>query len=230
VSLALECRNTCRSLYSLTDVLFFCHSLSRIANVLPILDAFHGYYALKAYIHSWFEAYLHWLLHSPIALEAAQAKNNVYTWYIVQIAAIEQFLSPVSPQASRLILNFFQESLPKQLNLKTGDQPLESKRAKPFHYLAFNMQAVVFLAELAKDTGLDIYRSSNLIYLAIRYIATLEAGEKDDITEAVRCVEIALSSIPDHDGCCRNFIHKAYHCKYADKIGGNKNAIHVLWS
>jgi hypothetical protein len=198
--------------------------------VLPILDAFHGYYALKPDVHSWFETYLCWLLNSSIALKAAHAKNNIHTWYIVQVAAIEQFLNPVSPQASNLILNFFQESLPKQLDLKTGDQPLESKRAQHFHYLAFNMQAVVFLAELAKDTGLDIYRSSNLIHLAIHYIVTLQTGEKVDITEAIRCVEIALGGIPDPYGYCRSFIDKAYRCKYADKVGGPKNAIHVLWS
>lgn len=208
----------------------FRYRLSRIANVLPILDAHHSYHALKPYIWSWFDAYYNWLLNNPIALEAAHAKNNIHTWYIVQVASIEHFLHPNSPQASNRILSFFQKSLPKQLDLKTGDQPLESKRAKPFHYLAFNMQAIIFLAELAKDSGLDIYNSSNLIHLATRYIAAVKVGDKDDITEAIRCFEIFLSRIPDQDDRCRRFIDKAYHCKYADKIGGPKNAIHVLWS
>lgn len=198
-------------------------------NLLPLLDAFHGYYALKQYIYSWFGSYLDWLQTSPVALEAANAKNNIHTWYIVQLTSIEQFLNPVSPHVSNLLFKFFKESLPKQIDIKTGNQPLESKRAKPLHYLAFNLQAIMFLAELARDTGLDVYRSNVLIKLAT-YITKYASDDKQDITEAVRCVELVSSGLQYQDDTCRSFIDKAYNCKFADKIGGPKNAIHVLWS
>ncbi|KAI9485983.1 MAG: putative alginate lyase [Benjaminiella poitrasii] len=204
--------------------------LARIANVLPLLETFNGYYILKQHIINWFRAYLSWLQTSPVALEAARAKNNIHTWYIVQVTSIEQFLNPLSSHAPNLVLKFFNESLPKQLDSKTGNQPLESKRAKPLHYLAFNLQAIIFLAELAKNTiGIDIYRANNSIQLATRYITNF-TGKDQDITEAARCVEIVLSGIEDQDNCCRRFIDACYHCKYTEKISGPKNAIHILWS
>ncbi|CAO3610726.1 unnamed protein product [Mucor fragilis] len=204
--------------------------LSRIVNLLPLLDTFHGYYALKQYIHSWFGSYLTWLQTSPVALEAAASRNNIHTWYIVQLASIEQFLNPVSPQVSNVLFRFFKESLPKQMDPKTGNQPYESKRTKPLHYLAFNLQAIAILAELARDTGLDVYRSHELTLLATYIVNKYGPDETQDITEAVRCIEIIFQATQGQNEACRCFIEKAYHCKFADKLGGPKNALHVLWS
>ncbi|KAI8647892.1 putative alginate lyase [Parasitella parasitica] len=204
-------------------------ALSRIANLLPLLDAFHGYYALKQYIHSWFGSYLEWLQSSRVALEAAKATNNIHTWYTVQVAAIEQFLHPVSPQVSNVLYTFFKESLPKQMDAKTGNQPHESKRTRPLHYLTFNLQAIVFLAEVSKDVGLDVCRSNDLVKLAT-YITKYASDDNQDITEAVRCVEIIANGTGNQDETFRFFLDKAYHCKFAEKMGGPKNAIHVLWS
>lgn len=206
------------------------YSLSRIANLLPLLDSFHGYYALKQSIQLWFENYLTWLHHSPVAQEAKDARNNIHTWYIVQVVSIEQFLNPVSPQASNLIINFTKNKLPKLIDATSGDQPLESKRANPLHYLAFNLQAIVFLCELGKDIGLNMYKSNSLIYLAIDYIMRFANDPNQDITLAVRCVEIVSNENRDKHDVYKQFIDAAYHCKFADKIGGRKNAINKLWS
>lgn len=215
----------------MTYFFLFISSLSRIANLLPILDAFHAYYALNQSIKLWFSSYIDWLKTSPVALEASKAKNNIRTWYIVQISSIDYFLNPVSLQASNIIINFFKNDLHKQIDAATGNQPLEAKRANPLHYLAFNMQAILFLSELAQDNGLDVY-NNNLIHSATKYITTFgtDPNQKEDITQAVRCVEIVSKGLNDQDNCCRQFIDTAYHCKYSDKIGGPKNAINTLWS
>lgn len=204
--------------------------LSRIANLLPLLDSFHGYYALKQSIQLWFQNYLAWLNQSPIALEAKNAKNNIHTWYIVQLVAIEQFLSPVSPQASNVIINFARDKLPKFIDATSGDQPQESNRANPLQYLVFNLQAILFICELGKDLGLNVYKSSNLVYLAVDYIMRFADDPNQDITQAVRCVEIVSNNNRDKYGVYKQFIDAAYHSKFADKIGGRKNAINRLWS
>ncbi|KAI7906445.1 alginate lyase-domain-containing protein, partial [Cokeromyces recurvatus] len=207
-------------------------TLARIVNILPLLETFNGYYLLKQDIIHWFNSYLSWLTSSPLALKAANAKNNIYTWYMVQLTSIEYFLNPVSPRVPNLILKFFNEALPEQVDLKTGNQPLESNRAKPLHYLVFNMQAILYLAELAKDSvGIDVYNTNSLIHLATHYITSTFIGkaEDQDVTEAVRCVEILLSRMNGQDDCCQRFVDICYHCKYSSKIGGPKNAIHSLW-
>lgn len=96
------------------------------------------------------------------------------------------------------------------------------------------MQAIIFIAELTNDIMIDcnIYYPNydeNLIYKAIHYISRFTNDLNQDITPAVRCVEIILN----HDksnSTCKHFIDVAYTCKFADKIGGPKNAINRLWS
>jgi hypothetical protein len=176
---------------------------------------------------------LGWLRNNLVALEAYNSKNNIHTWYMVQLVSIEQYLNPTlpSPELSKLATNFFKSNLPKQIDKNSGNQPFESKRANPLHYLAFNMQAILFLAELANDIASNICNPSGdrLILLAMNYITTFAENPKEDITQAVRCAEIIFS----HDSNnlnCKKFIDIAYHCKFADKIGGPKNAINALWS
>ncbi|RCI07261.1 hypothetical protein CU098_013741 [Rhizopus stolonifer] len=207
-------------------------SLSRIANCLPLLESVDTYNTVKPYVYAWFNSYLQWLKTCPIALEATKASNNIHTWYIVQISAIEHLLYPPHVVYNTL-MNYFTHKLTNQVDSKTGNQPSESKRAKPFHYLVFNIQAVMFLAELALDIGMNVYQTQPLIHLAIKHITTFAHSSdlKDDITEAIRCVEITWKGIDnDTDHCCKSFLDIAYHCKYAEKINGPKNAIHVLWS
>lgn len=215
------------------STIYILYSLARIVNLVPILDSFHGYYPLKESMQAWFHSYLQWLQTSPVALEAAKAKNNIHTWYIVQLASAQKYLNPVSPDASSSILKYVKECLPKQIDSKTGDQPLESKRTKPFHYLVFNMQAILYLTELAKDLGLDIYQNNNnsLIHLGMHNItAVAKKDTGEDITVGVRCAEIMCCSTQDSDNCCIPYIDSAYKCKFAEKLGGPKNAISILWT
>ncbi|KAI8380785.1 putative alginate lyase [Blakeslea trispora] len=206
-------------------------SLIRVVNVLPLLDSLDAYQSIKPSIHAWFNAYLHWLKTSPVALEANRAKNNIFTWYIAQKSTIEYFLYPTSPLVCHTLLEFFSTSLPKQIDAKTGNQRFESNRTKPFHYLVFNIQAILCLAELGQAMNMSIYQQQPLIHLAIKYITTFANSPHptEDMTEAVRSVELLLQATGD-DCCCKPFLEFAYQSKNKEKLGGPKNTIHVLWS
>jgi hypothetical protein len=144
---------------------------------------------------------------------------------------MEHYLYPTQPSALNRVVAFFNTVFPNQIDQKTGNQPLESKRTKPFHYLAFNMQAVTFLANIAESLGVNVCATNNLVHLATRYISQFaDPKPKEDITHGLRCVQIVARNIDDKDECCNNFIKCALSCSFSEKIGGPKNALCVLWS
>ncbi|CAO3674272.1 hypothetical protein CU097_003519 [Rhizopus azygosporus] len=205
-------------------------ALCRIANMLSYLDNFYLYRPIDQHIKAWFNQYFQWLIGSPVAKQAARAKNNIHTWYIAHVVSTVRFLDPSSAELTRHIVDFFEKTLPEQIDMATGDQPLESKRAQPLHYLAFNMYAILYIAELAKSIELDMYLTKKeILHTAALYmIKVSKAKQKIDITEAARCVEIIWKRVCGDD-CCKEFIDLCHNCEFAERISGPKNAVCKCW-
>ncbi|KAJ8656836.1 hypothetical protein O0I10_007433 [Lichtheimia ornata] len=203
-------------------------ALARVANVLPLIVTSPAVASIAPAVRTWFSEYLRWLLESDIGKEEAAKKNNHLTWYLVQVAMIQQFLG--DEQAARqTIENFFVNVFPKQVDEK-GDQPHESSRTKPFHYLGFNLHAAIFLAELGLDIGYDAYQANPYLTNATKYmISTCQLHDpKEDPTGAVRTVEIVASRCGGDPSYCE-FIDTAKSCKYSENIDGPKHALCRLW-
>ncbi|KAF7727809.1 hypothetical protein EC973_007040 [Apophysomyces ossiformis] len=204
-------------------------SLARVANVLPLLESFKAYAKLKERLHAWFQEYLHWLLTSPVTANAKKAIHNIHSWYVVHITAIQGFVD--SSHVHSHLRAFFSDILPKQIDRHTGDQPLESRRTRPLHYLMFNMKAVIYLAEMGRSIGLDFYHEPPaLIQLAVDHIAHLAKQTNEDVTGFVREMEIMSHVYKDHHQLYGHFIHAARHSHFAEHISGPKNALAPLWS
>ncbi|RCH88325.1 hypothetical protein CU097_006010 [Rhizopus azygosporus] len=205
-------------------------ALCRIANMLSYLDNFYLYRPIDQCIKAWFNQYFQWLTGSSVAKQAARAKNNIHTWYIAHVVSTVRFLDPSSAELTRHIVGFFEKTLLEQIDMATGDQPSESKRAQPLHYLAFNMYAILYIAELAKSIELDMYLTKKeILHIAALYmIKVSKANQKIDITEAARCVEIIWKRVCGDD-CCKEFIDLCHNCEFAERISGPKNAICKCW-
>ncbi|KAG0177742.1 hypothetical protein DFQ29_004469 [Apophysomyces sp. BC1021] len=203
--------------------------LAQVVNVLPLLESFGPYAKMTDSLHKWFQEYLHWLLTSPVMDAAIQQVNNIHTWYTVEVAAIQNFLDPT--QVPGYLKPFFANVLPNQINKNTGDQPFESARTKPLHYLIFNLDAVVYLAEIGRTVGLDFYHQKpQLIRLAADHIISFVGDTKEDITEAVRVVQIVANIYGDRKRRYQCFVDAARHSKDAENISGPENALAPLWS
>ncbi|KAG2218695.1 hypothetical protein INT45_003962 [Circinella minor] len=211
--------------------------LARVANVLPLLEDHEGYASVQRPTHLWYANYLQWLLESPIGKKEAAKKNNHHTFYLVQVAAIQQLLYAEGKYrcfpAQKTIQDYYTNVLPQQINKKTGNQPLEASRTLQFHYLEFNLHAAIFLAELGIDAACcDVYCQQQLIPLAATHMIGYcnNKNMKEDMTEGVRTVEIIKSRYGDTDDhCYTRFLEMARHCKDAENISGPKNAIARLW-
>ncbi|CAO3593113.1 unnamed protein product [Absidia cylindrospora] len=227
--------------------------LARVANVIPVLYGCAGYARISDAITSWFQQYGNWLLTSEIGREEAATKNNHASWYMVQlIMVISTFGLPSTPSSTPLpaplqdlTCHFLQTTLPQQINMETGDQPLESARTRPFHYLVFNLQALHYITEWSCHYQQIFGYQDDMLEKAVSYLASYDTDAKnEDPTEAVRCVQQMrlrfIHKAERGEGDSDNnqtiidnyqqFIDKAFASDMAERISGPKNSLYCLWS
>lgn len=67
--------------------------------------------------------------------------SNHATFYTLQLASI-QLLEGDYNGASGTVNNFMQNIFPDQI-ARSGEQPFEAVRTRPFHYRCFNLEALI---------------------------------------------------------------------------------------
>ena len=105
-------------------------------------------------MRAWLEQYFKWLTTSDIGLGELKAKNNHGTFCNDQAAAIALFLGKVD-YARSLVLQATNR-LDSQIETD-GRQPLELVRTKSFGYSAFNLRALIDLASIGQNVGVDLW-------------------------------------------------------------------------
>lgn len=109
-------------------------------------------------MRAWMEDYLHWLTTSKTGQEEGRANNNHGSWHHVQVAGIARFLG--KDAIARDMVEKTKLLIDKQI-AGNGSQPLELARTRSFHYSYFNLQALVKLAALGSELGIDIWHYRN---------------------------------------------------------------------
>jgi hypothetical protein len=67
--------------------------------------------------------------------------SNHGSFYAAQLAAIK-LAGGDTDGAARAIKKYFDDRFPDQI-ARNGNQPLEWARARPFHYICFNLEAMI---------------------------------------------------------------------------------------
>jgi hypothetical protein len=109
-------------------------------------------------MRDWFTSYLQWLLESPNGKEESAAKNNHGTTYDVQVSSIVLFLGK-RDVAKQIALAAGDKRIAVQIE-PDGSQPLELERTKSWGYSVMNIDGLMNLALLAKQTGVDLWHFS----------------------------------------------------------------------
>jgi hypothetical protein len=109
-------------------------------------------------MRDWFAAYLQWLCESPNGKEESDAKNNHGTTYDVQVSSIALYLGK-RDIARQISLAAGEKRIAVQIE-PDGSQPLELERTKSWGYSVMNIDALVNLALLARQTGVDFWHFS----------------------------------------------------------------------
>ena len=103
---------------------------------------------------AWFRALVHWMQSSPNGKDEAQAKNNHGSWYAAELACFAFFTGGTA--LARATVEAAKARIAWQIELD-GQQPTELQRTRTLHYSLFNLIALMTLAEVGKQTGVDLY-------------------------------------------------------------------------
>ena len=104
---------------------------------------------------AWMTQYLDWLQTSKIGTGEGDATNNHGTFYDTQVAAIAAFVGKTD-LARRIIETAREKRVARQIEAD-GKMPRELQRTKSFGYSAFNLRAMMDLASLGQNLGIDLW-------------------------------------------------------------------------
>jgi hypothetical protein len=129
---------------------------------------------------AWLTSYLTWSTTSSLGKAESKATNNHGTWKNLQDAAIEYYLGRTSA-ATALVNSVKTNRIAKQID-STGKQPMEISRTRPWHYVNYNLQGLIRLAELGAKLGVNLwaYTAPNRATLAkaADYLVPYATGAK----------------------------------------------------
>ena len=129
----------------------------------------------------WLRQYFDWLTTNAIALGEGRARNNHGTFYDTQVAAIALFLGKTN-LARELLLKDREERIAGQIE-PDGRQPRELARTLSFNYSLFNLRALVDLASIGQNAGVDLWHyqaaDGRSILKALEFMAPYADPAKD---------------------------------------------------
>jgi alginate lyase len=103
---------------------------------------------------TWFREFVEWMQTSPNGKDEAQARNNHGSWYAAQLACYALFIG--DGELARKTAEAARERIAWQIE-PDGKQPQELQRTRALGYSAFNLVALMTLAEAGKRVGVDLY-------------------------------------------------------------------------
>ena len=103
---------------------------------------------------AWFREFVNWMQTSPNGKDEARAKNNHGSWYAAQLACYALFIG--DRDLARKTAEAARDRIAWQIE-PDGKQPQELQRTRALGYSAFNLVALMTLAEAGKQAGVDLY-------------------------------------------------------------------------
>ncbi|KAH8922228.1 chondroitin AC/alginate lyase [Atractiella rhizophila] len=153
---------------------------------------------------AWFDDFVVWLKTSDVAKDERRSMNNHGTFYYNNIVS-SQILTGNYSGARQTLDRFFSLQFPGMIDVN-GEQPREAIRTRPFHYRAFNLQAMVHNIKLAaflapSDSPSPWLRTTDggaNIQTAVDFAMMVDAGNEriQELSPSVATVAVAYGD-PD---------------------------------
>ncbi|KAI0301430.1 chondroitin AC/alginate lyase [Russula brevipes] len=147
---------------------------------------------------------------NALALAEAAATNNHGSYYYGQLAALQILVNDIAG-ANATIQKYFSTLYMGQINA-TGEQPLEAVRTRPFHYRAYNLEAMITNARLATHVGFDAWHlrtsDNGTIKAALDFTMTVPPND-EDATELFPSVGAIAAQFGDPDGTYAGFLARS---------------------
>jgi hypothetical protein len=160
---------------------------------------------------NWTKTYIEWLnTNRPIAYEESIADNNHGTFFYNQLTSL-QILVGDANAAINATKTYFSEQYLIQIDAN-GEQPLEAKRTRDYHYRAYNLAAMITQARIGKYLGLDFWKTptnkGGNIQAACDFAMTIAPGD-EAAAELYPDVAAVAATYGDPNGKYAAFLAKA---------------------
>ncbi|MDB5801631.1 MAG: hypothetical protein JWL63_2570 [Rhodocyclales bacterium] len=107
-------------------------------------------------VKMWMKEFADWMLNSNIGIDEFNAHNNHGTFYDMQIASYMLFAGDLDT-ARRAVQRALELRINGQISIE-GKQYAELERTTPFHYCAFNLDAMMNVARYGEQVGVDVWK------------------------------------------------------------------------
>ncbi|KAL1749024.1 alginate lyase-domain-containing protein, partial [Schizophyllum fasciatum] len=158
----------------------------------------------------WARDYTNWLQTSGIGKKTGTRPNNHGSFFVSQLASLLLFQGDTAG-AKRLLDSFFHGAFKDQI-AKNGDQPFESMRTRPYHYRAFNLEALITNAKIGAELGVDYWsvpsKYGKTIQDAVDYAMNTKSG-KEDVSELLPHVAAVAAAYGDAKGTRRRSLTRS---------------------
>lgn len=108
-------------------------------------------------VQRWFGDFAQWMQVSKLGMDENGAANNHGMYYDMQLADFYLFAGERA-KAKAAVQNALATRIVAQVE-PDGSQPRELARTTPFHYSAFNLDAMTTLARYGEQVGVDIWHA-----------------------------------------------------------------------
>lgn len=109
-----------------------------------------------AQLRQWFQNFSQWMQTSDVGLEEFAQHNNHGTFYDMQVANYALFVGDMD-LARRTVARAKELRIRSQIAID-GKQHAELERTTPFHYVAFNLDAMENIARYGEQVGDDVWK------------------------------------------------------------------------
>src|SRR6266536_2829319 len=155
--------------------------LTRVVDAMGLLAASKALTeADRQGLEDWFSRFLKWMLESKNGRDEAASKNNLGTYYDVQVSSFALFLGK-----KEFAKDILQTARTKRIAAQIepdGRQPLELARTKAWSYSVGNLDGLMLLARLGESVGVDLWnyqsRDGRSIRRALDYLVPVAFGEQ----------------------------------------------------
>ncbi|KAJ7139931.1 alginate lyase-domain-containing protein [Mycena epipterygia] len=158
---------------------------------------------------NWMGNYSSWLVNSDLGKSTASKANNHATFYCAQLAAVKILIGDTQG-AIKTLKTFSEDQFLDQI-AASGEQPLEAVRTRPWHYRCFNLEALITLAKLGDQLGIDLWTTQSrykaTIQSALDFIMKLDPKD-EDVMEVVPHVAAVAAAYGDPTGKYAAFLRK----------------------
>ncbi|CAK5279988.1 unnamed protein product [Mycena citricolor] len=169
-------------------------------------------------LQDWMKAYSAWITTSAIGKKTRSAPNNHGSFYYAQLVAVT-ILQGDDALARQYLQEYFSGPFRNQI-AASGEQPMEAARTRPFHYRCFNLEAMIALAKMGDQQGIDFWSAKSRyqanIQNAVDFVMKQDP-KGEDVTELAPHVAAVMAAYGDSSGKYLAFLKKAvpnYQMKY----------------